>query len=239
MISTAAARVMVGTEPKLGEFHKETTRMFYMAEQGIKAITQRCERLARQISRKQAGVSITKDFKGARLDIEKNCRSMTGPDAENRAAFVSFDLSEFSKTYPQKLLRAYGEILSEITGEEWLKRIDIVFRSSMVIHNTRGFADVLTGVSGGFEGFFNFIWSSSHAIIMEIALDAIGLSGEILTYSDDGLLYFISPKDKGIEFVREKVLRIVGIYKEYGLVFNVKKTFISFVLWEYLGSICY
>lgn len=232
-------RTIVGTEPKLGEYHKEFTRMFYMGEQFIKALTQRVERLARFVSRKQQGVSIVKSYSANQRDIEKFCHAMTGPIADNRAVYVSFDLSEFSKKFPQRLVQAYGEVLYELTGEEWLRRIDVLFRSALVIHNSRGYFNMTTGVLGGFEGFLNFVWSSAHAVIMEIALESLGVKGELLTFSDDGLLYFIAPKSFTDSDVRRLIGKIKEVYAKYGLEFNVKKTFISTIIWEYLGNICF
>jgi len=236
--TTESARTLVGTEPKLGEYHKEFTRMFYLAEQFMKAITQRVERLARLVSRKQNGVSIVKGYEGKQRDLERFCHAMTGPDGENRAVFVSFDLSEFSKKFPQSIVRIYGKLLSDLTGEDWLKRIDIMFRSAVVLHNTRGFFEYTAGVLGGFEGFLNFVWSSCHAVIMEIALESTGLKGELLTYSDDGLLYFIATRGVSKERIKRNVMAIKREYAAYGLEFNLKKTFISMMLWEYLGDVC-
>jgi len=237
--STEEARTLVSTEPKYGEYHKKLTRMFYIAEQFIKGVTQRVERLARLVSRKQMGVSIVKGYEAMRKDLENFCNAMTGPDSDNRAVFISFDLSEFSKKFPMAILRAYGEILAELTGEEWLSRIDLVFRSAIVIHNTRGYFDFLIGVLGGFEGFFNFVWSSCHAVIMEIALESIALSGQLLAFSDDGLFYFLVRRNVPIDKIRSYIYKIQKIYARFGLTFNLKKTFISFIIWEYLGNVCY
>jgi len=232
------ASYIVGTEPKAGEFHKKITRLFYMAEQNLKTITQISERLARQVSRSQTGVSITKSYTARRKDLEQFCESMTGPTANKVAMFVSFDMSEFSKKFPMRLIREYGAILAELTGEEWLKRLDLVFRASIVIHNTRNYGSYLAGVKGGFEGFLNFIWSSIHAIIMEIALEATGLSGHLLTFSDDGLLMFIFPEHLGGKMLRQKIESIKGIYLSLGLNFHLSKTLVSTCVWEYLGDIC-
>lgn len=232
------ARNLVGTEPKFGEVHKEVTRMFYMAQQELKSITQRVERFTKQVCRKQPGVSITKSYPARRKDLESFCRNMIGKGVDKQSIFVSFDMSEFSKKFPMQLVRIFGKILSEIAGVDWLKRIDLVFRSSIVIHNSRGYFAHLAGVRGGFEGFFNFIWSSIHATVMEIALEATGLQGEILVFSDDGLLMFYAPSAMGPSEIRKRVTSIQRIYDMFGLKFNLGKTLISNHVWEYLGDIC-
>lgn len=233
------ASYIIGTEPKLGEFHKKFTRMFYMAEAALKGITQRVEREARTISRKQMGVSIVKGHRAMRHDLEKFLSVMSTEDSATRPVFISFDLSEFSKKFPMALVRCYGKIMSELTGDSWLERIDVIFRSSVVVHNTRGYFDWVSGVKGGFEGFLNFTWSSIHAIIMEIALDSTGVGGELLTFSDDGLMYFIPPEKDSLDDTRRKVLRIQEIYSLYGLEFNMKKVTVSTDVWEYLGNFAY
>jgi len=234
-----SARTNVSTEPKYGEFHKRYTRMFYIAQQSIKSITQRAERLARLVSRKQTGVSIVKGYEASRRDLEKFCHAVAGSSSTSRPVFISFDLSEFSKKYPMELVRIYGKVLSELTGEAWLSRLDLVFRSAMVFNNSRGYFEYTSGVLGGFEGFLNFIWSSSHAVIMEIALESIGLSGELLTFSDDGLLYFMVPDDYDKEKIIHLVSTIQKVYSKFGLEFNLKKTIVSSEIWEYLGNVCF
>jgi len=236
--SNPEATYLVGTEPKFGEYHKKVTRMFYMAEQELKSITQRAERVGRHVSGKQFGVSIVKSFKASRMDLESFCSAMAAPSDDNVNTFVSFDMSEFSKKFPMELLRFYGEILSEITGCDWLSRLDIVFRAAIVIHNTRGFFDIITCVKGGFEGFFNFIWSSIHAVIMEMSLDATGVSGSLLTFSDDGLLMFTIPRDDFKAVAKRKVMAIQRVYMNCGLIFHLVKTLVSTVVWEYLGVVC-
>jgi hypothetical protein len=239
VLRTPGARYLVGTEPKLGEFHKKVTRIFYMAEQELKTITQITERVARQISRKQNGVSIVKGYSGRRRDLEQFAAAVSGPDAEKQSIYVSFDMSEFSKRFPMALVREYGKILAEVTGEEWMARIDLVFRAAVVIHNTRGYFNWLSGVKGGFEGFLNFVWSSIHAAIMEVALKSTGLSGMILTYSDDGLLLFYSPVRFDPQDNYTRVMRIQETYAKHGLVFHLGKTMVSSEVWEYLGDMCH
>ncbi|APG78141.1 RNA-dependent RNA polymerase [Shahe yuevirus-like virus 1] len=230
---------LVGTEPKFGEFHKKVTRMFYMGEQKLKAITQRVERLARQVSRRQFGVSIVKAYRARRADLEAFCRAMGSTIEGLKALFVSFDMSEFSKKFPMELMRIYGTVLAQIYDAEWLSRIDIIFRASMVIHNSRGFFDILFGVKGGFEGFFNFVWSSIHAVVMEMALDALGYKGNLLTFSDDGLLLIYLNPNMTKDEKRELMIVIQDIYKRCGLVFHLGKTLVSEEVWEYLGDVCY
>nr|UNI74171.1 MAG: RNA-dependent RNA polymerase [brine shrimp yue-like virus 4] len=236
---TPAARYCIGTEPKFGEVHKKVTRMFYIAEQELKVITQRIERLGKQLARKSVGVSIVKSYAGRRRDLENFCKNMTGSNSEMLSIFVSFDMSEFSKKFPMELVRIYGKVLSEITGVDWLKRIDIIFRSAFVIHNSRGFFDYVTGVKGGFEGFLNFGWSVIHATIMKIALESTGVEGELLTFSDDGLLCFYVKDDTPKEEVRRKVTSIQTVYSNHGLEFKMAKTLIATNVWEYLGDVCH
>lgn len=237
--SNPKARYLVGTEPKLGEYHKKVTRIFYMAEQDLKVITQITERIARQISRKQNGVSIVKGYAGRRKDLESFCDAVTGNEADRQSVFTSFDMSEFSKKFPMTLVREYGDVLAEITGERWLSRIDLVFRAAVVIHNTRGYFAHLHGVEGGFEGFLNFVWSSIHAVVMEVALRSTGLNGMILTFSDDGLLLYYSPRVHSEEDNHKRIENIRTTYLNHGLTFHLGKTLISAEVWEYLGDVCY
>lgn len=234
-----SARYLVGTEPKFGEVHKKVTRMFYMAQQYLKIITQVLERYTKQICRKQPGVSITKSYPARRRDLENFCHSMTGSESDKKSVFVSFDMSEFSKKFPMELVRRFGQVLSELSGQKWMERIDLVFRASIVIHNSRGFFSKLSGIRGGFEGFFNFIWSSIHITIMEIALESTGLQGETLVYSDDGILMFYAPSDWTNDMIWERVVRIQGIYERLGLNFHLGKSMVSYNVWEYLGDVCY
>nr|UNI74145.1 MAG: RNA-dependent RNA polymerase [brine shrimp yue-like virus 1] len=236
---TPRASYIVGTEPKFGEVHKKVTRMFYIAEQQLKAITQRVERLGKQVSRRAVGVSIVKSYAGRRRDLENFCRCMTGIDTDNISMFVSFDMSEFSKKFPMELVRIYGKVLGEMTGKRWLGRIDVIFRAAFVIHNSRGFFDCITGVKGGFEGFLNFGWSVIHAVIMRIALESTGVEGELLTFSDDGLLLFYVKNDERKQATQNKVRSIQKVYSDHGLEFKMTKTLISPVVWEYLGDVCY
>lgn len=143
----------VNTEPKLGEMHKILTRMFYIPEQELKAVTQRIERIAKQVSKRQAGVSITKNVKSRTKDIERIIGTALNRDNKEVPWYVSFDLSKFSQKFPMSLLRDYGSILAEITGDEFLNRIDLVFRASIVFHKSRNFFDYKVGIKGGFEGF--------------------------------------------------------------------------------------
>jgi len=230
---------IVGTEPKLGEKHKKETRMFYMAEQPIKAYTQRCERLARQISRHQRGVSITKSSAGRDRDLNSFISSMRYVNTdEDYCFFISFDMSSFSMKFPHVLLDDYGEILYELTGDAIYKHLSIVFKMAVVYNNTRESFEYIPAPKGGFEGFFNFIWTSIHAAILETSLMKTGLAGEVLTYSDDGILkiYF---KDITGRSPLEIVETIKRTYSSLGLEFNLGKTLVSPIIWEYLGKVCY
>nr|UNI74151.1 MAG: RNA-dependent RNA polymerase [brine shrimp yue-like virus 2] len=232
---------VIGTEGKFGETHKKTTRMFYIAPENLKTIIQRVERFVKQVYRKAPGVSIVKSYAARRSDLENFTRSMTESTDIDKSIFVSFDMSEFSKKFPMLLIRKFGEVLFELAGEEyeWLKRLDLVFRASLVIHNTRGFFDLIGGVKGGFEGFLNFTWSIIHSIIMRISLESTGVSGKLLTFSDDGLLQFYTSRDENRESIRAKVDSIKDIYSSLGLEFKVTKTIVSGKVWEYLGDVCY
>ncbi|UQZ09611.1 putative RNA-dependent RNA polymerase [Freshwater macrophyte associated yue-like virus 1] len=238
VLSNKKARTITSTEPKYGEYHKEITRMFYMAEQQIKELTQSVERLMRQISRKQSGVSIVKSHPARRADTEAFAKAMFSGTDEIKPIFISFDMSEFSKKFPMKLIRIYGKILSELTGEDWLRRLDLFFRSSVVVHNTRGYINYTSGVKGGFEGFLNFVWSSIHATIMEVAMDVAGIVGELLTFSDDGLLLFYVKESSTQQEIKDTVYKLQDIYSKLGLEFKFQKTIVSGVIWEYLGEIC-
>jgi hypothetical protein len=142
-------------------------------------------------------------------------------------------MSEFSKKFPQKLVRAIGEVLSELTGEDWMGRIDVFFRASVVYHNSRGFLGVKSGVTGGFEGFLNFLWTLAMKVVMDIATESTGVEGVLAVYSDDGLLrLYVSGSD---ESIREKVNKIKDVFSSYGLIFHLDKTAVSREIMEYLG----
>jgi hypothetical protein len=235
---------LINTEPKFGEYHKEITRIFYIMEQPLKAITQRIERLCRQISRKQEGVSITKGHAERKRDIQEFAAMMVDTLEDTKSVFISFDISKFSQKFPHELLRVYGEILAALTGDDELRRLDLIFKSCIVYQNSRGYFDYFSGVTGGFEGIFNFVWTSIHAIIMGMARENANIEGRLLSYSDDGLLQFLV-STKGFitdEDVKVKVQNIVSIiqetYKKLGLTFHLGKTIVSSTVWEYLGVIC-
>lgn len=232
------ASYLVMTEPKVGEKHKTISRIFYMAEQLLKVVTQSVERVARQISRKQMGVSIVKSYSARRSDLENFCYLMKANEPGRKPLFISFDMEKFSMKFNMRLLRIYGTIMAELTGEESLRRLDIVFRSSLLLHNTRGMFYTFAGVRGGFEGFFNFIWSSIHASVMDIALQETGLSGVLLAYSDDGLLNLMIPEWWCPADVRGFLMAVKRIYSHYGLEFHLGKTIVSSYAWEFLGDFC-
>jgi hypothetical protein len=239
VLETPGAGSIVNTEPKFGELHKQITRIFYMAHPHIKAITQRVERIARQISRKQMGVSITKTFTSRAKDTNDMILSMQCYKGDEEPLYISFDMSKFSQKFPMILVREYGNVLAEITGEDSLKRLDVIFRSSVVIHNSRDHFYALAGILGGFEGFLNFIWTSIHATIMSIAQEGTGLSGTVLTYSDDGLLA-IYVKEGITEVEVQRALDIIqDSYRKFGLIFHFGKTIVSYNTWEYLGDVCH
>jgi len=231
------ASYIVGTEPKLGEVHKEVTRCFYMAEQALKVMTQVCERATKKVISKASGISITKSYRARRKELEEMLSSYTGVyqnnDGEMSVLYVSFDMSEFSKKFPGALVRILGKIMSELTGEDWMERIDVFFRASIVYHNTRGFVGVKAGMRGGFEGFLNFLWTLAMRVVMDVATDATGVEGVLAVYSDDGLLrLFVDGNESS---VGSKILTIQKVFKDYGLIFKLDKTSASYNLIEYLG----
>nr|UNI74179.1 MAG: RNA-dependent RNA polymerase [brine shrimp yue-like virus 6] len=241
LLGNPEAHYVIGTEGKFGETHKKTTRMFYIAPENLKTVVQRVERFVKQTYRKSPGVSIVKSYAARRGDLETFTRAMTENYDIDKSIFVSFDMSEFSKKFPMALIREFGSILCELAGKEysWLRRLDLVFRASLVIHNTRGFFDIIGGVKGGFEGFLNFTWSIIHSVIMRIALESTGVSGRLLTFSDDGLLQFYTTKNETRESILQKVNAIKKTYSALGLEFKVTKTIVSGKVWEYLGDVCH
>nr|UNI73815.1 MAG: RNA-dependent RNA polymerase [brine shrimp yue-like virus 9] len=241
LLGNPGSYYVIGTEGKFGETHKKTTRMFYIAPENLKTIIQRVERFVKQTYRKAPGVSIVKSYAARRTDLESFTRAMTESFDIDKSIFVSFDMSEFSKKFPMILIREFGVILSELAGENyrWLERLDLVFRASIVVHNTRGFFDIIGGVKGGFEGFLNFTWSIIHSIIMRIALESTGVSGKLLTFSDDGLLQFYTAKNETRDSILQKVNAIKRTYSSLGLEFKVTKTIVSGRVWEYLGDVCF
>jgi len=228
----------VGTEPKLGEYHKRQTRIFYYAEQTLKVLTQRIERVARQVSR-LAPVSITKTYVQRRRDLEGVVDAANHPPEGFKPLFISFDMSSFSAKFPPALLRLIGKILADVTGEESLARLDVIFKASVVIHNSRGYFNYYAGVKGGFEGFFNFLWTLIHSTVMSLALHHTGMVGVLLTFSDDGLLQVNIPIKTTTERVASTVKHIIKIYSASGLEFNINKTLVSPELFEYLGDLYY
>lgn len=246
---------LVMTEPKLLEVHKENSRVFYMAQQALKAIQQHFERIAKKLSSKQEGVSITRNYVQRRAEIEDMAHSYTGhPGARMEddsildeddirdidpidfwVAYLSFDMSEFSKKFPDKLIRVYGAMIRDLTGIEWLSRPDLLFKSCVVGHNTRGYRAAISGILGGFEGFLNFMWTSIHSVVMSIALEQTGNRGLVSTYSDDGLGRILYGKSCD---PYSDLMKIQKVYYEHGLVFHVTKTVYSPDIWEYLGTMC-
>jgi hypothetical protein len=237
--SSYEARYTVATEPKLGEVHKEITRMFYMAEQALKIMTQVCERFVKKVISKSSGISITKSHRMRRKEIEAMLCSYTGfthiEDAGDdlKVIYISFDMSEFSKKFPNALVRIIGSVLTELSGEDWMSRIDLFFRASIVYHSTRGFTDYTSGMKGGFEGFLNFLWTLAMKVVMDIAAQSTGVMGVLAVYSDDGLLRLYV--NGTMNEVREKVNKIQKVFKDYGLIFHMDKTVASTEIMEYLG----
>lgn len=225
----------VCTEPKLGEVHKEVTRMFYMGQQALKMMTQVCERFTKKVISKASGVSIVKDYRARRKELESMLDAYSGyaVDDDGKVIYISFDMSEFSKKFPQKLVRIIGGVLSELSGEDWMSRIDLFFRAAVVYHNTRGFIGVKAGVTGGFEGFLNFLWTLAMRVVMDIATQSTGVQGVLAVYSDDGLLRLYIDGDYAV--MKQKVLTLQRVFKYYGLIFHLDKTLASLELLEYLG----
>jgi len=227
------------TEPKLGEVHKKVTRLFYMAQQALKMMTQVSERFTKKAISKSSGISIVKSYRARRKEIEEMLYAYTGAimtideDGTPNVIFISFDMSEFSKKFPQALVRAIGKILSEISGEDWMGRIDVFFRAAVVYHNTRGFIGAKTGIRGGFEGFLNFLWTLGMKVVMDIATQSTGVTGVLAVYSDDGLLRLYIDGTK--EEIKAKVMTIRKVFKDYGLIFHLDKTVASTEIFEYLG----
>jgi len=247
VLANEKARHLVATEPKFGEKHKKYTRMFYMAEQEVKTVLQRVERLVKLITRKQVGVSIVKSHKERTRDLNRMCRTMaTSIDPESgseipghTSLYMSFDMEKFSKKFPMEILRAAGEVLFEATGEDILTRLDIIFRSAVVVHNTRNVFEYMAGVKGGFEGFLNFLWSSIHATVMRLSMETQGLKGDLLTFSDDGILRILTPNRATRGDIRRIVNKIQEFYQKCGLQFNLAKNLVSSDVWEYLGDVGY
>jgi hypothetical protein len=228
------ASYLVSTEPKFGEVHKVVTRLFYLGERDLKNITQAVERLVKQMIRRQEGVSITLDSRMRRKEVEFLARSSEG--GGRTPLYVSFDMTEFSKRFPMGLVRRYGRPLSEITGEKWLRRIDLLFRAAQVLMSTRGGYHRISGILGGFEGFLNFLWTSIHALIMMEALSRTGVKGRLMTYSDDGILTIFFDDSISKEELHDIVRRIQEAYSSFGLDFHLSKTMVSSKVWEYLGT---
>lgn len=232
---------VVTTEPKEGEVHKPDPRMFYIAERDIKFYLSLVERLAKRITGGQVGNSITRSSRARESDLLHAAGEMGEHEDGSSTLAISFDMSEFSKRFPQSLLREYGSILAEISGDPLLARLDIAFRSALVIHSSRGFSGRIVGVLGGFEGFFNFVWTSLHCAVMETALVLSGAKGMLLAYSDDGLLLARLPGLPSSDEYRSQAQTLARevrkAYLALGLSFNLAKTFVSTSVAEYLGEV--
>lgn len=227
----------VNTEPKEGEYHKPAGRLFYMATRDMKAFISSVERLCRTIFHGQVGNSIVASYMKRELQLRSMARATAYSSAENELYFVSFDMSEFSKRFPMELVNEIGEVFAELTGDNELAYLDVIFRAGVVVHSTRGYEGVFAGVKGGFEGFLNFVWTASHVTIMELALLEIQKQGVVMAYSDDGLLEFIVPKTAPVAEKKLIVDVIQETYANLGLTFHISKTLISTNTFEYLGLI--
>lgn len=227
----------VNTEPKYGEKHKKVTRLFYVGEQALKILTQTLERLAKRVGSRSVGISITKSHFARKSDLATFARAIS--DTHNVILYASFDISEFSKKFPPKVIRQFGKALAELTGEDSLRRLDILFKCTKIYHSSRGFFDFQTTQDGFFEGFFNFIWTIIHSTIMETVLRLIHLPGVHLAYSDDGLLRLAIPNGATIDdgAMEGIVMQLQDFYKKFGLSFHLGKTTVSTKLFEYLGDI--
>jgi hypothetical protein len=227
----------VNTEPKEGEFHKPAGRLFYMATRDMKGFVSSVERLCRTLFHGQVGNSIVSSFMKKEEQLRTMARSTSYKSEEFDLYFVSFDMSEFSKKFPMELVNEIGELFAELTGDEELSRLDVVFRAGVVVHSTRGFEGVFAGVKGGFEGFFNFVWTAAHVVIMELALLNTQKQGLVMAYSDDGLLEFIVNKNLPRSERKNIIERIQKTYSDLGLVFHLVKTLVATNIFEYLGLV--
>jgi hypothetical protein len=226
---------VVNTEPKAGEKHKTDPRFFYIPEPKQKCITQMVERITKQITRGQYGVSIVKDSKKRRRELE--AAALSKKEGIDNRYFVSFDMTKFSRNFNHTLMVVYGSILADLTGYYYLKRLDVVFKASTVVTLVPDKVLFVNGILGCFEGFFNFVWSSIHAVIMSIALDTTGYRSIFYVYSDDGLAILYGNKHNDKESISQIVTKIQTVYKSFGLSFNLGKTIISKRIFEYLGEI--
>jgi len=109
------AAYTVLTEPKLGEDHKETTRLFYMAEQALKIMTQVCERLLKKSISKSSGMSIVMSSDlGVAISLIENA-SITGIVAIDPMTTIIRDTIlarlRVSVNIKQKILK---EIINEV-----------------------------------------------------------------------------------------------------------------------------
>lgn len=225
------------TEPKAGEMWKRYGRIFYMACEAIKLKLSLVEKLCRELSRHQVGNSLVASHRRRAKDLNHLAHATNQCPAGHRGICVSFDMVKFSKKFSMANIRRLGGILADITGDESLRRLDIIFRSAIVGHSTRGVEGLFGGVSGGFEGFLNFAWTLIHTSIMEMALADAGRYGLVLAFSDDGLLYFLVRAEEDHIVVKRIVEDIRAVYKDCGLVFHVGKTLVAGDVFEYLGEV--
>lgn len=223
------------TSPKFGEYHKRHTRLFYLATRDMKSVLQTIERTVKQIIAKQKGVSITKGAKDRRRSMELMARAHGSVDGKT-TVYVSFDMSEFSKRFPPELTRSYLKVVGELTGVDDLSDVADIFNMTYVGFASETFNGQRWNVTGGFEGFLNFTWTSIHEVIMQIALDSAGVKGHLETFSDDGILMLYVP-DGELGAFKDKAEEIQRVYSEHGLIFHFTKTLASTNVWEFLGDI--
>jgi hypothetical protein len=225
------------TEPKLGERQKRFGRIFYIACQAIKLKLSLVEKLAKRVTRAQIGNSLVSSFRKRQSDILHLAHATNQNPGGFTGIFVNFDMTAFSKNFPMAAVRLAGSVLADMTGDSSLRRLDIMFRSAVVAHSTRGVEGLFGGVMGGFEGFLNFVWTMLHTSIMEMALGEARRSGIVLAYSDDGVLYFLVKSNEDHFVVRRIISQIQSIYKDTGLIFHIGKTLVAGDVMEYLGDV--
>lgn len=237
--------INTGTEPKLGEVHKRTVRIFYMFEKGMKTFLSQFERMSRLMDHYIKGAEIVKGDRAR----EKHMNILSSAHKSVNEGILSyqilFDLSKFSQKFNHRIIDAAAKVIGEACDYPDYQYISDIFKASFLYVSARNVDSSFVGVLGCFEGFLNFLWTGIHATVMDIALRGCGRSGDLAAYSDDGLLMFTmrstinSPVSEIHAELEDTIGSIIETYKNYGLDFNLGKTIISRTLAEFLGVVQY
>jgi len=237
--------INTGTEPKLGEVHKKTVRIFFMFEKGMKTFLSQFERMSRIMDYYIKGAEIVKGDRAREKHMNVLSSAHKSANRGVLAYQILFDLSKFSQKFNHRIIDSAAKVIGEATRYPFYASISSLFKASYLYVSARFIDAHHIGVLGAFEGFLNFLWTGIHATVMDLALRNCGRSGDLAAYSDDGLLMFTMQSsltsEKGViqAELNEVTGSIINTYRDFGLDFNLGKTLISRTVAEFLGVIQY